>query len=340
MSADNLIDELENNFYAFDAAQLIEVLREVCSSAQDNVSGGVPNLRADIYYESGPSLAFPPSDAGSVKIDGNRAAVCLSVAGLLGSTTPLPAWFSDYVCRGGAGAEPLRRFLSIMQNRLHTLWVGAYTKNSLWHDGGGAAETIFERMSARSLDDFIDYDLFWLQAFSRKTRSAEDLKSLLKSIWKNIPVRIEENIGRWTTVENRRALGKNLRLDSRAAIGANVFDRTAKFRVALGPLDFNTYITFLPNARNNQLLKNIVLMYINEPLICELEISCEIQNFKQARLGESSGSLGRTVLLGKPKNDDVRIHRYRTVVSQLKNNNNMEGSPRRGGVPSIFISIA
>ena len=316
MSADNLIDELENNFYAFDAAQLIEVLREVCSSAPDDVSGDVSNTRGQIYYESDPSLAFPPGDAGRVKVNGNRAAVCLSPAGLLGSTTPLPAWFSDYVCRGGAGAEPLRRFLSIMQNRLHTLWVSAYTEYSLWHGGGNAARMIFERLSARSLDAFDVYDFFWLQAFSRRARSTANLTSLIKSVvCKDISVHIEENVGRWTKVENRRALGKNLRLDSRAAAGEKIFDRTAKFRVRLGPSDFNTYITLLPNARNNQLLKNIILMYINEPLICELEISCKIQDLKQAQLGEQSNKLGRTMLMGKSKNGDTKIHRYRIIIS-------------------------
>jgi predicted component of type VI protein secretion system len=118
-------------------------------------------------------------------------------------------------------------------------------------------------------------------------------------------------------------LGRELRLGGCAVvIGSMVFDRTAKFRISLGPLDIDTYRSLLPDLNNYLLLRNILCAYINEPLICELEISCYLRDLDPARLAESSnkpektGGLGRTTVLGRKRdgNGDDEIHRYRTII--------------------------
>jgi type VI secretion system protein ImpH len=122
-------------------------------------------------------------------------------------------------------------------------------------------------------------------------------------------------------VENRYSLGRGLRLGRCAAIGSKVFDRTAKFRVSLGPLKVNTYKSLLPNSSNSQLLTNIIYLYINEPLICELELVCYQRDLDPTRLGGASdepkdgGGVGRTVVLGRYRREDDRVHRYRTTIT-------------------------
>jgi predicted component of type VI protein secretion system len=105
-------------------------------------------------------------------------------------------------------------------------------------------------------------------------------------------------------------------------IGSKVFDRTAKIRISLGPVDSNTYKSFLPGLSNYRLLKNILSQYINEPLICELEISCYRGDFDLAGLGSGGvpdksngvGGLGRTMILSRCRGEDNTIHRYRTDI--------------------------
>lgn len=310
---DNLQKYITENYHQFDILQLIDIVRELFSSEK-------------VLFETDPSFAFPPSDVSALDIsDPRQVKIRLPMANLLGITTPLPIGITDYVNRDRKNSEPLQAFFSIMQNRIHRMWIDALRKYKVWREAGNPAMQIFEKMSARSLEHFEDYDLFWLSAFSRRTRSADDLKRIISSIWKDIPVRIEENVGRWTTVENRRPLGHGLRLSKCAVVvGSKVFDRTAKIRISLGPVDINTYKSFLPNLSNYRLLKNILSQYINEPLICELEISCYQCDFDMARLGsgEAGGSdksknsveLGRTMILGRRRNLDNTIHRYRTVI--------------------------
>jgi len=314
-----IVDEqrkmIAENYHRFDILQLIDVMKEFFSDE-------------NIYFETDPSFAFPPGDVSSVSTSyPQQTTIRLPMMNILGITTPLPIGITDYVNRGRKGADPLQAFLSIMQNRLHHLWVSALRKYNIWRDAGNPAMQMFEMLSARSIEQFEDYDLFWLVAFSRKTRSTDDLKRIIRSIWKNIPVRIEENIGRWTVVENRRPLGYGLRLSRCAVVvGSKVFDRTAKIRISLGPVDINMYKSLLPNLDNNRLLKNIICLYINEPLICELEVLCDKRDLDAARLRDASnkskgiGGLGRTMVLGQTRgkceneNKNAELQHYRTII--------------------------
>jgi hypothetical protein len=63
-----------------------------------------------------------------------------------------------------------------MQNRIHHLWIDALRKYKIWRNAGNPAMQIFEKLSARALEQFEVYDLFWLSAFSHRARSADDLK--------------------------------------------------------------------------------------------------------------------------------------------------------------------
>jgi type VI secretion system protein ImpH len=308
---DNQNKNITENYYRFDVLQLLDILRE-------------DSYAKNIFFETDPSFAFPPGDISAIDIrDPLQATIRLPMMNLLGITTPLPIGLTDYANRDRKGSEPLQAFLSIMQNRIHQLWIDALRKYKIWRDTGNPAMRLFEKLSARLLEQFEVYDLFWLPSFSRKTRSADDLKRVIQSIWKGIPVRVEENIGRWTSVENRRPLGRGLRLGGYAVvIGSRVFDRTAKFRISLGPLDIDTYRSLLPDLSNYLLLRNILCAYINEPLICELEISCHTRDLDPARLAEpynkpeKNGGLGRTTVLGRKRdgNGGDEVHRYRTII--------------------------
>lgn len=307
---DELKKNIAENYHQFDVLQLIDIIRE--NFPHENV-----------FFETDPSLAFPPSDVSSIDVSGaQQMTIRLPMMNLLGITTTLPIGLTDYANRDRKGSEPLQAFLSIIQNRIHYLWIGALRKYNIWRGGGGPAMQIFERLSARSLEQFEDYNLCWLSAFSRRVRSADDLRRVVQSMWKGIPVRIEENVGRWTTVETRRPLGYKQRLGKCAiVIGSKIFDRTSKIRISLGPVDINTYKSLLPNLSNNRLLKNVLSLYINEPLICELEVSCYQRDLDSAALEGSSTcrskdveGLGRTMRLGRGGDHGGKVHRYRTII--------------------------
>jgi len=327
MNTGELIETVEREFYSFDVLQLVAVIEELLEDGRR------------IFFEADPDMSFPPSDVGYVGIDGG-ATLRLPVMNLLGASSPLPAAFSDHIARGRENADVYAGFLSIMQNRLHALWIDACRKNEPWaaasaslsdpsrkcpersrrapsaslgdpsrkrpersRRGAPAAEKIFKFMTGRSIDKigFFGSALSGLWQFSNRARSAQGLKELLYAAFGDIPINIEENVGRYAAVSNAQPLGGAARLGGNAAVGARVYDRTAKFRLTLGPLDRRTYEAFMPGGGARRLIDEILSAYLNEPVICELAVTCRLCDLPRARLGAErplGGAVGRTAALG------------------------------------------
>jgi|GEM_PF-2160152 len=279
------VNILENEYYSFDIGQLLNVINEIFGD------GG------RVFFEAEPSLAFPASDISSVDIDINEkfARITMPIMNLLGISSPLPIKFSDYITRSRPDADFYRDFLSVAQNRLHSLWLDARQKYAFWSDAADTVRAVLESMPPRS---------------------SSALKLHIKSAWRGIPVNMEENIGRLTSAGNVRALGCGLRLGLNSVAGTKIYDRASKFRVSLGPLAYDTYKTFLPGEHNYQRLKNMITSCLNEPLICELEILCPQSALPPARLGDSrEGRLGRTAVLGGARTCGA-VHRYRAGLDK------------------------
>jgi len=347
MNKDESIEIIEREYYSFDALQLVAVIEELLGE-----DGG------RIFFEADPDLSFPPSDAGYAGIDTDgagdgapAATVRLPVMNLLGSASPLPIAFSDRIARGGPNAGMYADFLSIMQNRLHALWIeacrgplrgaSAPLNDPPVHKGPErsrravppdaavpsplrvvsaslndppvrkgpersrradtpAVEKIFKFMTGLSIEEtgFFGSGL-WL--LSNRTRSAQGLKELLYAAFGDIPINIEENLGRYAEVSNAKPLGGAARLGRNAFAGTRVYDETAKFRLVLGPLDRRTYESFMPGGEGRLLMDRILSAYLNEPVICEPAVTCKIGDLPRARLGaerQDGGALGRTAALG------------------------------------------
>ncbi len=125
---------------------------------------------------------------------------------------------------------------------------------------------------------------------------------MLYATFGDIHINIEENAGRYAAVSNTQPLGGATRLGRNAFVGTSVYDRTAKFIITIGPLDFRTYESFMPGESNCLLIKEILSLYINEPVICEVSVTCKLCDLPRARLGrgEAGGGnkIGRTAALG------------------------------------------
>ncbi len=332
----DLIETIEREFYSFDVLQLVAVIEELLEYIDDDANGcrgGRP-----IFFEVDADLSFPPCDVGYVGINNDRindnngidnngpgATVRLPVMNLLGSSSPLPIGFSDHITRGRRDAGLYADFLSIMQNRLHALWIDAQRKNALWgpstplRDHPAAersdalslskcrspvAKKIFEALTGlphKKNAGFLESALHGLWHLSNRARSAQGLKELLYAALGDIPINIEENVGRYAAVSNARPLGA-ARLGRNAAAGARFYDRTSKFRVTLGPLDSRTYKTFMPGGSGYRTVHEILSVYLNEPVICELSVTCRLDDLPRARLGGDrrggENELGRTAALG------------------------------------------
>jgi type VI secretion system protein ImpH len=130
-------------------------------------------------------------------------------------------------------------------------------------------------------------------------RSAEGLKTILSSYFGGIPVAIKQWMPRWAPVSDLKQMGKNSVLGLNTMIGTHIQDTGGKFRVILGPLEKDDFVTFLPEKSNISVLKEIVTGYTTDPLSFDIEVRLKPTALVPVVLGEKDAQLGIGSSCGK-----------------------------------------
>jgi len=218
----------------------------------------------------------------------------------------------------GTGSTPERDFLDILHHRLISLFYRAWTKYRyyatfdmphrdvmtsylLWLIGcqPGWDEEVLGVPPLRMLR--------YAGLLTQHPRSAASLEGLLVDYWKGpalspvegIPVRIEQFIGRWVPLKpvDLNQIGmRNSRLGVDVTVGGQVYDLSGAFRISVGPVDWATYLTFLPDGPRYAEARSIVLTYCADPLAFGLEVRLRAREVPEMCLCSDStaGRLGYT----------------------------------------------
>jgi len=262
-----------------------------------------------IQFETDPSLSFPPSDIVSIKKLDDRIVLRLSFMGLAGVSSPLPAYFGDYIVRREAEAAALLDFLTIFNNRMYALFYRAWKKYHLTSIAGGVSDDPLLRCIAALAGIPLNMEL---PASSLRTlayaglcagmpRSHAALEALLSDYFGNIPVSVTEFMPRWAPLPDPMRLGnnENARLGETAILGTSLYERSGKFRVSLGPLTAEQFESFLPKGKNHAAVKGLIESFCAEPLDYDLEVLLESRDLKPVVLGADVARLGETAALGE-----------------------------------------
>lgn len=255
--------------------------------------------------------------------------------GLYGVSTPLPLHYAvdmlrsvdPYPLAAEAAAEeaasdrlpssvkvtdtnPTRDFLDIFHHRLISLFYRAWAKYRY--------DVTFP-MPERDL--ITDY-LLWLIGHSRASdedllgvcpirmlryagvltqhpRSSAMLEGVLTDYWDGLPVEVEQFRGRWVplgdTDKNRIGLA-NCRLGVDLTVGDQVYDLSGAFNVAVGPVDWQTYLSFVPDGDSFARTQALVELYRADPLSFNVEVRLRAGQVPETGLSsdEAAGRLGYT----------------------------------------------
>ena len=129
--------------------------------------------------------------------------------------------------------------------------------------------------------------------FSTIMRGAYDgLEAILRCYFA-VPVRVEQFIGEWLEIpsEYRWQLGRGRALSAlgeTTVVGARSFQRSQKFRVALGPLSPADFQSFLPGTSRQRALAELIRMYVGDELAWDVRLRHESEQRPQLRLGRGS----------------------------------------------------
>jgi type VI secretion system protein ImpH len=290
-----------HNFNFFQALSLLEEKYRRESGVSRPIETG------KVRFTANPSLAFPPSDIARVIETKNGVEFILSFMGLIGVSSPLPLYFTEYIARHEEASPPLKQFLAIFNHRMYTLFYRAWQKYRFASMAAALAQSPFAQrianlagIESKNLSDpFFCRVLAYTGSFAGKARSKEGLRSMVSDFFGGLPVAICEWQPRWTNIANPPKIGVDSLLGITLLLGTRKWDISGKFRVAVGPLPRETFETFLRNSENIAAMKKLVALFLSDPLEFDIEVKLESSELVPVVLGVATTRLGETSSLGK-----------------------------------------
>jgi type VI secretion system protein ImpH len=289
--------------HSFNFFQAISLLEEFFTK-KDSLHN--PLESGQIRLTPSASLVFPPNDIARIREQKDFMEIMLTFMGLVGVSSPLPLYFTEYIARHEDNGIALRDFLAIFNHRMYTLFYRAWKKYRFTSIAtNGQQNPILSRIAACAginpsllSDPFYTKILSYSGCFSGKTRSKEALRCIVSDFFDAIPVTIKEWQPRYTEILNPPRLGIDSCLGTNAIAGTTKWDISGKFRVSLGPLAREQFETFLPATDNIKSLKKLITFFINEPLDYDIEVKLESSELVPVILGQNNTRLGETSSLG------------------------------------------
>jgi type VI secretion system protein ImpH len=260
-----------------------------------------------------PDLSFSPASLASFTPAGDTSPPRLQVRlfGLLGPNGPLPIHMTEYVRERlrHAGDPTLSRFLDLLHHRFIAMFYRAWAQAQPHVSRDRPEEDRFaaylgalfgiSTATLRERDAVPDAaKLFHAGTLIRQVRNADGLAAILNDFFR-VPVQIREFIGHWLdlSVRDRTYLAHGAMLGAGAVLGAQVWDRQAKFRIVIGPLTLSQYESFLPGGSQLRQFVAWVRNYLCFELEWDVQLVLKASEVPGMRLGKA-GKLGWTTWLG------------------------------------------
>ncbi|HAI68419.1 MAG TPA: type VI secretion system baseplate subunit TssG, partial [Gammaproteobacteria bacterium] len=143
--------------------------------------------------------------------------------------------------------------------------------------------------------------LFYTGLFAQESRSLSTLEKMLSHFFQVI-ITAEPFIGQWLNIAEDDytrigVSGQNQRLGQTVALGTRVWDLHSQFALHIGPLNFKTFIDFLPIGLGFMPLCEMTRLFVGPELDFEINLSLKaaeipetrLSSTGQARLGWTSG---------------------------------------------------
>jgi type VI secretion system protein ImpH len=328
----NIIENLLENPYDYSLFAAISLIQRYYHNYEAIGGLGDPS-REVIRLKNSCSLMFPAGEIKSIEQSESESRIQLMIEtpslGLYGVFSPLPLRYTEELISSQEEDQEvcrqLRDFLDIYNHRLLSLAyrVDQYRMlNNNWAQlNDSPMNLIISALSGMpSLfqtgnNEVSDWQVESIKYLVFGTRSASNLRAWLKMHFGHIPISIEEFSPYWVNIpdEEKAFLGVhgcqlaseyNSMLEG-ITIGDWIKDNETKFRVTVGPLDWETFKSFLPNEENFRKMKSLVSIFSPDWLFYDVIIkllSHDCYHLQVILNGETS-QLGYTAGLFLEKND-------------------------------------
>ena len=322
-----LISELLRNPHQFTFFQAVRLLN--ASSREAAAPGRTgPAAREQLRFRPHASFAFPSSDVESIeKISaGNDLEsvfrMTVTFSGLYSSVSPLPAFYTEELIAGNQTESNRRDFLDLFHHRIISLLYRSWEKYRyyLQFRPGGSDEFsqwmyALVGLGGPAQREGLELDwerlLAYLGLLSMRSRSAPTLSRIISHYFQGLPVAIQQCVERWVVIDHSqhaRLGASNSRLGMDCTIGERVRDRSGKFRVCIGPLDFAFYRKHLPDGPGYRPLQDLVRFSLKDPLEFDVSLTLLKDEIPDLDLGaDNPCRLGWSTWLGDHPDHDASV---------------------------------
>ena len=192
----DLIDHLQEKSHDFDFFQAVSLLEEYfhkTGADPDPLNSGRIQFTADT------STAFPPNDIASVEAQKDGPVrFFLYFMGLLGGSSPLPQYFTEYATQHESEETALSDFLSVFNHRMYVLFYRAWKKYRLITSSDGRDTFgLFQKIALLASLQGKQQEKWqklvaYAGIFAGSCRSAEGLKTVIADFFDSVPVAIQQ----------------------------------------------------------------------------------------------------------------------------------------------------
>lgn len=248
------------------------------------------------------SLGFPAADVSSVKPpskNNNAYVVTATFLGLYGTSSPLPTFYTEDLLEEAAEDESVTRdFIDIFNQRLYEHLYSCWTKYRLYLKVTEEQEqTHIERLfcllglvndTLRSQISGEHRLLRYLGLITQHPRSALGLRAMLSDALEGMQIDIEACIPRQARIpdDQRCSLGvsgSTLGVDS--FLGSEILDRSGKFRLKIGPVSRDEFMSLLPGQDKHSLVVFLTDFYVSGSLEYDIELCLAAGQMRSVCLG-------------------------------------------------------
>jgi type VI secretion system protein ImpH len=307
----SLEDLLFNEPYRFNVFQAVRLL-SLMSPDRARVGADGPPRREVARFHALASLAFPASEVPELKppaADGAPTDMTVAFFGLTGPTGVLPYHYTELLIeRLREGDRTAAAFFDLFNHRMTSLFVRAWEKYrpALVREWGGPdplARALFSLMGLatpglKGRHEFPDDALlFHAAAFAQRRRPAVVLEQLLADYFGEA-VEVRQFSGRWLKLDavDRSVLGAegpHNGLGTSLVLGGRVWDEQGKFRLRLGPLTYERFLAFSPDARDFRALCQMTRLFVDGGLDFDVQLVLKAEEVPTCRLSAAPGAGSR-----------------------------------------------
>jgi len=307
--------------YEFEFFQAVRLLARTFSGRKP-VGGTARPEEEFVRFGARLSTAFPPSAVHEIEhIPDSPDPVNMTVAflGLTGIQGVLPLCYTEWMLeREAAKDDTLAAFLDLFNHRLLSLFYRAWEKHR--------PPVLYELSAARNQQpDPITHSLFdivgmgtsglrgrmriqdeslllYAGLIAQRPHSATALRGILRDYF-SVPVEIDQCVGDWYELEeaDRCYLSAELernQLEVGAFLGDAVWNQQGRFRIRVGPLDFDHFRDFLPDGRAMAKLVELTRYLAGQAMAFDVQVFLRAGEVPDCRLSDEGVDAPRLGWMG------------------------------------------